>query len=788
MALLKRVLCALPLLLLSPFLVLLSALALALTDLGSLFRRKLPVSCPDTLPVSIPTSASVVIPTWNGRDLLEKYLPSVIEATSGHPDNEIIVVENGSSDGSAEFVRTRFPQVKLVVLPVNQGFGGGSNAGFRAAKNRIVVLLNSDMRVAPDFLGPLLEGFADPDVFAVACQIFFADPDKFREETGLTQAWWQDGGLRVRHRIDAAITDLFPCFYPGGGSSAFDRVKFLELGGFDELLAPFYLEDTDLGYMAWKRGWKVFYQPRSMVYHEHRGTIGKRFREEQIQAVLKKNFLLFCWKNIHEWPRLISHFFFAWAGAILAVIFGDVPLRPNLAAHWRAFRQLPQAIRSRYQARHLARIGDTEAFCRPMGGYFRDRFYSMDPAPGRPRVLFVSPYPVCPPIHGGGVFMYQTLRELARLTETHVVELLDWPSQEKDNQELREFCASVEWLVRPSGAPPGAGSLRPRAVREFAIEDLEWLIHKQIYLKRIDVLQLEYTPMAQYRGQYRRIATALFEHDVYFQSIGRGLGHMPGMLANLKARVEYLRALRYELQALPLCDQIQVCTSANRDYLLSFSPRLAPKLREGLRAGIDTSRYRFRPCGREPFTMLFLGSFRHDPNRAALDWFVAHVMPLILARRPEARLVMVGSDPPPAHAYADKSGGLEMVGYVEDVREPLGRYAVFVCPILSGSGVRVKLLEAFSAGMPVVSTRIGAEGLGTNDGEFCALADDPVGFAERVLSLFENPDKAAKMAARARAEVEANWDMAVLTVRLVEEYRTLVRQKRAISSRYSGLS
>jgi GT2 family glycosyltransferase/glycosyltransferase involved in cell wall biosynthesis len=795
MALLRRVLRALPLLLLSPFLVLFAAVALAVTDLLAKLQRK-PSDSPSAagpLPhgrgseitargSEAPESASVVIPNWNGRDLLEKYLPSVVAAMAGHPENEIVVVDNGSSDGSADFVRTAFPQVKLVALPTNLGFGGGSNAGFRAAKNRIVVLLNSDMRVAPDFLAPLLEGFADPAVFAVACQIFFSDPNKLREETGLTQAWWQDGALRVRHRIDAAIGDLFPCFYPGGGSSAFDREKFLELGGFDELLAPFYLEDTDLGYMAWKRGWKVFYQPRSVVYHEHRGTIGKRFGEDQIQAVLKKNFLLFCWKNIHEWRRLIPHFFFAWAGAILAVLFGDVPLRPNLAAHWRAFRQLPQASRSRYRAQKLARITDTEAFRRPLGGYFRDRFHAMDPAPVRPRVLFVSPYPVCPPIHGGGVFMYQTLRELARLTETHVVELLDWPAQEKDNQELREFCASAEWLVRPSGDPPGAASLRPRAVREFSNDDLDWLIHRQIFLKRIDLLQLEYTPMAQYRGEYRRIPSALFEHDVYFQSIGRGLGHMPGVLANLKARVEYLRALRYELRTLPHCDQVQVCTSANRDYLLSFDPKLATKLREGLRAGIDTARYNFRNCGREPLTMLFLGSFRHEPNRAALDWFVLEVMPLILARRADARLMMVGSDPPPAHTYADQSGALQMVGYVEDVREPLSRYAVFVCPILSGSGVRVKLLEAFAAGIPVVSTRVGAEGLAATDGEFCALADDPAGFAERVLRLFEDSEGAAAMASRARAEVEAHWDMAVLTGKLVEEYRGLVRRKRATSS------
>jgi GT2 family glycosyltransferase/glycosyltransferase involved in cell wall biosynthesis len=778
MLLLKRILRTLPLLLLSPLLIGISVLTLAVTDLlWKVFGRR-PAHGAAGESATPPQAASVVIPNWNGKDLVEKYLPSVIAAMSGHPANEIIVVDNGSSDGSADFVRTAFPSVKVVALPTNLGFGGGSNAGFREAKNDIVVLLNSDMRVAPDFLPPLLEGFRDPEVFAVSCQIFFSDPKKLREETGLTQGWWQDGGLRVRHRIDEAVTDLFPCFYGGGGSCAFDRAKFLELGGFDRILEPFYLEDTDAGYMAWKRGWKVLYQPRSVVYHEHRGTIGKKFGEDYIQAVLKKNFLLFCWKNIHEWPRLLSHFFFSWAGALLTVIFGEVTGRPNFPAIGRAFLELPQAARARWRARSLARISDTEAFRRPLGGYFRDRFTPMDPDPRRLSVLFVSPYPICPPVHGGGVFMYQTLQQMAKLAEVHVVELLDWPWQENDNRELRDFCASAEWLVRPSGDPKGAGSLRPHAVREVANQDLEWLIHRQIYLRQIDVVQLEYTPMAQYRGHFRRIPTALFEHDVYFQSIGRGLGHHTGAIGELKARMEYLRALRYELQMLPQCDQVQVCTPANRDYLLTYLPKLGPRLKAGLRAGIDTSRYTFRKCGREPLTMLFVGSFRHDPNRVAMDWFVNEVMPLILARQPDAKLVMAGSDPPPAHAYADHAGALQMLGYVDDVREPLSRYALFVCPILSGSGVRVKLLEAFAAGIPVVSTTVGAEGLAWKDGEFCGLADDPAEFAERVVALLENPAAAAEMASRARVEVESNWDMAAITAKLVKGYGEIVREKR----------
>jgi GT2 family glycosyltransferase/glycosyltransferase involved in cell wall biosynthesis len=781
MALLKRFLRALPLLLISPFLIAIAIVALSAADL---WRRLLDARPPRNAAEqsrdrqAAGKAASVVIPNWNGRDLLEKYLPSVIAAMSCNPENEIIVVDNGSEDGSVDFVRGAFPSVRLLPLPTNLGFGGGSNAGFRAAKNDVVVLLNSDMRVDEGFLAPLLEGFADPDVFAVSCQIFFSDPNKLREETGLTQGWWQDGALRVRHRDDAAIQDLYPCFYGGGGSCAFDRNKFLELGGFDRLLEPFYLEDTDLGYMAWKRGWKVLYQPRSVVFHEHRGTIGKKFSQEYIQAVLQKNFLLFCWKNIHEWPRLWSHFAFTWAGALLAVIFGDVPGRPNFAALWRAFRQLPQAMRSRRRAGNLARISDTEAFRRPLGGYFRDRFAPMEPAPAKPRVLFVSPYPICPPVHGGGVFMYQTLRELAKLAEVHVVELLDYARQAAENEELREFCASAEWLVRPGGEAKGAGSMKPYAVREIAIDDLEWLIHRQIYLKRIDLLQLEYTPMSQFRGDFQRIPCALFEHDVYFQSVARGVGHFPGLTAEINARVEYLKALRYELRALKKFDQVQVCTPANRDYLLSFLPGLADRLKTGLRAGIDTSRYQFRPCGREPLTMLFIGSFRHDPNRVAMDWFINEVMPLILAKQPTARLVIAGSDPPPAHAWADHSGAIELLGFVDDVRECLSRYAVFVCPILSGSGVRVKLLEAFSAGIPVVSTLVGAEGLARNDGEFCALADDPAGFAERVIRILEGSGEVTAMASRARAEVEANWDMAAITRKLAAGYGELVREKR----------
>jgi len=299
-----------------------------------------------------------------------------------------------------------------------------------------------------------------------------------------------------------------------------------------------------------------------------------------------------------------------------------------------------------------------------------------------------------------------------------------------------------------------------------------------LLLHKVDVVQLDYTNMGQYAEDYRQIANVLFEHDVYFQSIGRSLAKNGAWMRRPGAAYEYLRALRYELTLLPKMDRIQMCSQANEDYLLEFAPELKGKMQTGLRAGIDTSRYVFSPDGREPNTLLFLGSFRHIPNREALEWFTQNVWPLIVEARPETRLVIIGSDPPPRHSLPD-IGQVEMVGFVDDVRDALARYAVFVCPILTGSGVRVKLLEAYAAGIPVVSTIIGAEGLSKFDGDTCALADDPAAFAAKTVELLGDPGQAAELARKAREHVIAEWDMAAITRKLAESYREVIAEKRA---------
>ena len=154
--LLLRLARALLTLILAPVLLAIGAIALAITDLAWLVagRRRKPVNVkPET------RAASLVIPNWNGRDLLERFLPSWEAAIAGHPGSEIVIVDNGSTDGSAAWIRANYPNVSFWPCRRISVSEAARTQDSAAAKNDIVVLLNSDMRVEPDFLAPLLAGF-----------------------------------------------------------------------------------------------------------------------------------------------------------------------------------------------------------------------------------------------------------------------------------------------------------------------------------------------------------------------------------------------------------------------------------------------------------------------------------------------------------------------------------------------------------------------------------------------------------------------------------------------------
>ena len=325
--------------------------SLLLTEMVGVFLR---LVHPGTSRFRVPSgaTATVQILNWDGRHLLEESVPAALEAIRhAGGDHEVVVVDNGSTDGSADFVRERFPEVRIVPLDCNYRFTGGNNRAVRTSKNDIVVFLNNDMLVDRDFLSPLLEGFKDPSVFAVTSQVFFWDKTRRREETGKTRARYENGFFTMWHDQISEREEHgppIPVFWGGGGSCAFDRRKYLAIGGLDTLFDPFYLEDTDLSYQAWKRGWKCLLAPSSHVVHRHRATNKPRFGERFVDNTIRRNQYVFIWKNVTEPRMFLEHLVGLPRTHARLIVAGEAGF--EVWAFVRAVGKLPQACWARLKS------------------------------------------------------------------------------------------------------------------------------------------------------------------------------------------------------------------------------------------------------------------------------------------------------------------------------------------------------------------------------------------------------------------------------------------------------
>ena len=252
---------------------------------------------------------SVVILNWNGVDLLKACLPSIAEAARRYPQAcQVLVVDNGSTNDSLELLRASFPTVEVLPLNENLGFPRGCNRGVSAAKHPVVVLLNNDVAVEPDFIAPLVRVLGEhPDGFAVTPRMDHWDRQRtFCSAIGgelrqgrLVQLWALDGDHR--DLCGTVAPTLFIC----GAAMAFRKGDFQELGGFDDLYHPFYWEDTDLVYRAWKRGQPSWYQPESLVYHMVSATMKKSGIPWTFY--LRRNRYLFHWRNLTDGGLLAAH-------------------------------------------------------------------------------------------------------------------------------------------------------------------------------------------------------------------------------------------------------------------------------------------------------------------------------------------------------------------------------------------------------------------------------------------------------------------------------------------------
>ena len=257
-------------------------------------------------------NVSVVIPTWRGRRLLEAYLPSVLDAleqycATGAGAMEIVIVEDAGGDDTPEWISRHYSgRVKLIEHECNRGFSAACQTGFEAARFPVVLLLNNDVRLKPGCIAPMAEHFTDPNVFAVTGKLMNQAEDTFCN--GGKVARFRRGMWSTYQNYDAkpgADPGQLLSFTAIGAFSAYDRLKFLELGGFDPLTAM--VEDVELSYRAWKRGWVIKYDPRSVAFHDASQTMDRRYRRRTLDKISRRSRILMHWMLLHDPGLFLEH-------------------------------------------------------------------------------------------------------------------------------------------------------------------------------------------------------------------------------------------------------------------------------------------------------------------------------------------------------------------------------------------------------------------------------------------------------------------------------------------------
>jgi glycosyltransferase involved in cell wall biosynthesis len=354
-------------------------------------------------------------------------------------------------------------------------------------------------------------------------------------------------------------------------------------------------------------------------------------------------------------------------------------------------------------------------------------------------ILIVTAYPPVLHMHGGGVRMYHNIRLLAQHHSVHVISFVENDNEVEILRSVAAICDSVQAIRRIPDFRPHWLSLKPFLVREFSTPEMHQVVDETLRERKIDVLQCEYLQMAQFRR--RGVFNVLTAHEVLSANAHEAFVKEGDPGAKLKLFYRWMQMLVYEVAQIRKFDRVVTMTKEDAEYLTSYAP--SADIRP-IPIGVNPEEFSPVSAPDQPVTALFVGNFRHSPNLEALEFIVRHIAP----RFPEVRFLIPGS-----HVPDDVRAGQNVTfpGYCADTRQ-LYRFpnTIVLAPLFSGTGQRVKLLEAFSMACPVITSTVGALGYPVRDGEQAMIADTVEGFVAALQRLAQSRELRERMGKNGR--------------------------------------
>ncbi|MDX2151425.1 MAG: glycosyltransferase family 4 protein [Bryobacteraceae bacterium] len=397
------------------------------------------------------------------------------------------------------------------------------------------------------------------------------------------------------------------------------------------------------------------------------------------------------------------------------------------------------------------------------------------------KILWVTTNFLHPTTKGGQIRTLGMLRWLHRWHDVHVVAMHE-AGETEGRERAREYASEVTAIERPAPARRMSarfwwevvGSLtnaQPLAVSRHHPPGTRERLRELLARERFDRAVVDFLAPAAYYPDLPR--ALLFQHNVETMIWRRHAEHARNPVERAYFASQARKMFRFERD---VCRTVAHTVAVSEADAQTMRSLFGVETVSAVATGVDVD-YFARPGegAAAPIDLVFVGSMDWMPNVDGVDWFLAEVLPLIRERRPEATVAIVGRTPPAR--LADRKD-IVVTGTVPDVRPYLWRGRLSIVPLRIGGGTRLKIYESMAAGLPVVSTTVGAEGLDVAAGRDITLADDARGFAAECVRLLE--DEAARRvlaeAALARVTGQFSWEQVTRSFE-----RTLIEKAPALS-------
>jgi glycosyltransferase involved in cell wall biosynthesis len=397
------------------------------------------------------------------------------------------------------------------------------------------------------------------------------------------------------------------------------------------------------------------------------------------------------------------------------------------------------------------------------------------------RILFVSPFLPYPPVAGGHGQIWSWLARLAREHETAFVGLCERAGETAGIERVASLCAPTRVrLRRPTPHSYASFQQVPRWVSEFYSEELARDVAVTARDFQPDVVQFLHTNMAQYRRQTNGVPVVVTALDIASIAHRRRIAATRG-IERLQARLDWLRMLRHEVDMFRRAEHVIVVSEREAQFVRSTARHNRVT---AVPPGVDREQLVPRPREPAPGRLLYLGHMEHYPNLDGLLFLYREIWHRVRRECPDASLVVAGTGAreelaraaPDTLARMERDPRVDLAGFVPDLADLIDSSAAMAAPLRLGSGVRTKIVEAMAAGLPVVTTSRGTEGLAVAHGRELLVADEPQEFAHQLVRLVRDSRLQAELSQAARELVRRDHDNDRVTKRLE---RALVRAAEA---------